>query len=157
MQNIRQWAAKIKTDKRMNRVKQQWEIKRRETERKQQWEIERKDSADNSQTEMREDKESETNKDSVWEFSTLFFFSLPVMFMWFVCKSVKSSALDISEMSAFFSFSSLSWAEFFLSISSEKENSESEDKELLSSFSFLFLFISDEILRMSEFSASLLL
>ena len=155
MQNVRQWAAEIKTDERVNRVEQQWEIERRETERKQQWEIEREDSADNSQTEMREDEESETDKDSVWEFSTLFFFSLSMMFMWLTYKLTESSVLDISEMSAFFSFSSLLWAELFLSISSEEENSESENERLLSSFSFSSLFMSDETLRMSEFSVSL--
>ena len=152
-----QWAAEVKTDKRMNRAEQQWEIKRRKTERKQQWEIEREDSADNLQTEMREDKESETDKNSVWKFSILFFFSSSVMFMWFICESAESSVLNISEMSAFFSFSSLLWAELFSDISSEEENSESEDKKSLSSFLFLSLFMSDETLRMSEFSASLLL
>ena len=81
MQNMRQQTVRVKTDKRINRAEQQWEIKKRETERKWQWEIEREDSADNSQTEIREDKRSETDKDSVWEFSTLFFFSLSMMFI----------------------------------------------------------------------------
>ena len=156
MQNVRQWAAEIKTDERVNRVEQQWEIERRETERKQQWEIEREDSADNSQTEMREDEESETDKDSVWKFSTLFFFSLSMMFMWLTHKSAESSVLDISEIFAFFSFSFLLWAEPFSDISSEEEDSESKDKELLSSFLFSSLFMSDETLRMSEFSVLLL-
>ena len=157
MQNVRQWAAEIKTDERVNRVEQQWEIERRETERKQQWEIEREDSADNSQTEIREDEELKTDKDSVWEFLTLFFFSLSMMFMQFVCELIKSSALNILEVSAFFSFSSLLWAEFFSDISSEEENSESEDKKSLSLSLFSFFFMSDETLRMSEFSVSLLL
>ena len=155
-QNIRQQTAEIKTDERINRTEQQWEIKKRETERKQQWEIERENSADNSQTEMREDEESETDKNSVWEFLTLFFSSLSMMFMWFVCKSAKSSVLNILEVSAFFSFSFLLWAEFFLSISSEEENSENKDKRLSFSFLFLSLSMSDKTLKMSEFSASLL-
>ena len=140
----------------MNRAEQQWEIKRRETERKQQWKIKREDSADNSQTEIREDEESETDKDSVWKFSTLFFSLLFMMFMWLTHKSAESSALNISEISAFFSFSSLSWAELFSDISSEEEDSESEDKRLSFLFSFSFFFMSDETLKMSEFSALLL-
>ena len=76
--------------------------------------------------------------------------------MWLTHKLTESSVLNISEMSAFFSFSSLLWAEFFSDISSSEENSESEDKRLSFSFSFLFFSMSDETLRMSEFSALLL-
>ena len=148
---------RIKTDKRINKVEQQWEIEKRETERKWQWEIKREDSADNSQTEIREDKELKINKNSVWKFSTLFFFLFSVMFMQLTHKLTESSELDISEMSVFFSFFSLLWTELFLSTSSSEENLESENKRLSFSFLFLSLSMSDETLRMSEFSVSLLL
>ena len=54
------------------------------------------------------------------------------------------------------SFFSLSLSvEFFLSILSEEENSESKDKKSLSLFSFLSFSKSDETLRISELSALL--